>query len=76
VDYRKINVSQVEVQPDGKEKTGFSTGKWLWHFRVKSFGLCNTPATCEKLMERVFRYLAYDSGLVYLDDVIVIDHTF
>jgi hypothetical protein len=27
VDYRKINVSQVEVQPDGKEKTGFSTGK-------------------------------------------------
>jgi hypothetical protein len=40
------------------------------------FGLCNTPATFERLMEKVPRRLTYDSCLVWLRDVIVIGHTF
>jgi hypothetical protein len=35
------------------------------------FGLCNTPATFERLMEPVLRGLTYDACLVYLNDVIV-----
>jgi hypothetical protein len=67
---------QMEVHPDNKEKTAFSTGQGLWHFTVTPFGLCNAPATFEKLMETVLQGLTYDLCLVYLDDVIVIGHTF
>jgi hypothetical protein len=39
------------------------------------FGLCNDPATFERLMKSVLRGLIYDAYIVYLDDIIVIDHT-
>jgi hypothetical protein len=67
---------QVEVHPDDKEKTAFSTGQGLWLSIVMLFGLCNAPATFERLMETVLRGLTYDLCLVYLDDGIVIGHTF
>ena len=44
---------QVEMDKNGKEKTAFSTGKGLYQFTVMPFGLCNSPTTFERLMERV-----------------------
>ena len=35
------------------------------------FGLCNAPATFERLIEAVLRGLPWDICLVYLDDIIV-----
>ena len=67
---------QVALYMEDKEKTAFSTGQGLWQFTVMSFGLCNAPATFERLMESVLRGLTYDACLVYLDDVIVIGRTF
>jgi hypothetical protein len=67
---------QVDLHPDDKEKTAFSTGQGLWQFTVMPFGLCNAPATFERLMETVLRGLTGESCLVYLDDVIVVGHTF
>jgi hypothetical protein len=40
------------------------------------FGLCNAPATFERLMETVSRDLAYESCIVYLDDMILIGYKF
>ena len=40
------------------------------------FGLCNVPATFERLMELVFRGLCLKFCLVYFDDVIVYGKTF
>jgi hypothetical protein len=67
---------QVALRTDDKEKMAFSTGQGLWQFTVMLFGLCNAPATFERLMESVLRGLIYDSCLVYLDDIIVIGRTF
>ena len=36
---------QVEVNPDHKEKTAFSTGTGLYEFNVMPFGLSNAPST-------------------------------
>jgi hypothetical protein len=71
--------------PDGQLFAGGSTPRWqgedfvlygLWQFTVMSFSLCNTPATFKLLRETVLRSITYESCLMYLDDVIVIDHTF
>ncbi|KAG6464703.1 hypothetical protein O3G_MSEX014678 [Manduca sexta] len=67
---------QVEIDPLDKEKTAFSTGKGLWQFKVMPFGLCNAPATFERLMELVLTGLIGDACLVYLDDIIIGGRTF
>ena len=67
---------QVPLDDSAKEKTAFSTGSGLWQFEVMPFGLCNTPATFERLMEQVLFGLPMSVALVYLDDIIVPGHSF
>ncbi|GBN75169.1 Retrovirus-related Pol polyprotein from transposon 297 [Araneus ventricosus] len=67
---------QVEIQLEDKEKTAFTTGQGLWQFKVMPFGLCNAPATFERLMETVLRGLTSEAYLVYLDDIIIVGRTF
>ncbi len=67
---------QVAMDPADKEKTAFSIGGGLWHFRVMPFGLCNAPATFERLMDHVLAGLPWNVCLVYLDDIIVHGRTF
>ena len=40
------------------------------------FGLCNAPASFERLMETVLSGLQWDICLIYLDDIIVIAKSF
>ncbi len=62
---------QVEVDPSDREKTAFATPDGLYQFRVMPFGLCNAPATFQRLMERVLQGLHWSTCLVYLDDIII-----
>ena len=67
---------QVEVDPQDKPKTAFATPDGLFEFNVMPFGLCNAPATFQRLMNMVLAGLQWTNCLVYLDDVIVMGRTF
>ena len=62
---------QVEMKDSDKEKTAFRTPFGLFHFKVMPFGLCNAPATFQRLMELILKGLNWTSCLVYLDDIII-----
>ena len=44
---------QVEVDAKDRFKTAFLTHKGLYTYNVMPFGLCNAPATFQRLMEKV-----------------------
>ena len=67
---------QVEVNPEDREKTAFCTPNGLFEFKVMPFGLCNAPATFQRLMDMVLAGVQWSSCLVYIDDVIIIGKTF
>ena len=67
---------QVGMDKESQEKTAFTTHNGLYEFTVMPFGLCNAPATFQRLMESVLSGLAREKCLVYLDDVLVIGSTF
>ena len=67
---------QVEVAEEDKEKTAFCTPDGLFEFNVLPFGLCNGPATFQRLMDLVLSGLQWSSCLVYLDDVVVVGRSF
>ena len=67
---------QVQMDQRDKEKTAFSTGMGLWQFNVMPFGLCNAPATFERLMEQVLQGLPTQVCLIYLDDILITGKSF
>ena len=67
---------QLPLAPEDKEKCAFSVPmRGHFQFKVMPFGLCNAPASFERLMEQVLAGLQYDRCLVYLDDIIVAGKT-
>ena len=67
---------QVEAAKQDQPKTAFTTSEGLFQFRVMPFGLCNAPATFQRLIDRVLSGLKWSSCLVYLDDIIVVGKSF
>jgi hypothetical protein len=66
---------QVGVDPASREKTAFVTPDGLFEFHRMPFGLCNAPATFQRLMDRVLGSLKWTHCLVYLDDILVFGRT-
>ncbi|CAI5674954.1 unnamed protein product [Oreochromis niloticus] len=63
---------QVEMTPRARKAAAFCTRKRLFEWNVMPFGLCNAPATFQRLMDRVLAGLQWETCLVYLDDIIVL----
>ena len=61
---------QIQMQESSQEKTAFITYDGLYEFRVMPFGLCNAPATFQRLMQRILHGLGEFSS-AYIDDIIV-----
>ena len=67
---------QVGNTEEAKLKSAFyGVGGGLWQFKVMPFGLCNAPATFERLMERVLGQLQWQICLCYIDDILVYSTT-
>ena len=67
---------QVEVCPEHRAKTAFTTQEGLFEFNVMPFGLCNAPATFQRLMDSVLAGLQWSACLVYIDDIIIMGKSF
>ena len=67
---------QVEVAPEDRDKTAFCVGGGgLYRFLTMPFGLCNAPATFQRLMEQVLQGLQWEIAVLYIDDIIVFANT-
>ena len=68
---------QVELNKDDKAKTAFQVGPLgFYECNRMPFGLCNAPATFQRLMERCMGELNLRNCLLYLDDIIIFSSTF
>ena len=68
---------QVEVKEADKAKTAFQVGSLgFYECNRMPFGLCNAPATFQRLMERCMGDLNLRDCLIYLDDIIIFSTTF
>ena len=67
---------QVQMKESDAEKTAFVTSGGLYQFCVMPFGLCNAPATFQRLMECVLSGLNFEICLLYIDDIIVFSENF
>ena len=67
---------QIEMDPATREKSAFVTHCGLHEFVRMPFGLCNAPATFQRLMQVVLAGLEWKCCFVYLDDILVCSKTF
>lgn len=68
---------QVPMSNEDKEKTAFATPRGgLYQYNVMPFGLCNAPATFQRIIERTLSGLQWNVAVLYLDDIIVYGKSF
>ena len=73
----KSGYHQVDIEETHKERTAFTVGPLgFYEYNCMPFGLCNSPATYQRLMNECFEGLHLKSCLIYLDDIIDLSVTF
>ena len=67
---------QVKMAEESRQYTSFTVGSMgMYEFLHMPYGLCNTPATFQHLMQNCQGELNFTYTLIYLDDVIVYSKT-
>jgi hypothetical protein len=66
---------QIEVDPQDRVKTTFSSHYGNYHFTLLPFGVTNAPAFFQRTMDCILSGLTWKKCLIYIDDVIVFGKT-
>lgn len=68
---------QIPLEEGSREKTAFTVpGRGLFQFKKMPFGLHNSPATWQRLIDKVLGHDLEPFLFVYLDDIVVVTQTF
>ena len=67
---------QVAMKESDKQKTAFSCPFGLYEHNRMPFGLCNAPATFQRLMQSVMHDHIFRILLCYLDDILIYSKNF
>jgi len=68
---------QVEIEESDREKTAFSVGNLgFYQCNRMSYGLCNAPASFQRLMERCMGDMHLRDCLVFIDDILIFSRNF
>jgi hypothetical protein len=68
--------NQIPVKSEDIKKTAFVTKYGLFEYTTMPFGLCNAPATFQRVMEIALAGLQWTTCLIYLDDVLIFGRNF
>ena len=63
--------NQIKINEEDQEKTSFVTSQRLFCYKVMPFGLKNTGATYQRLMNKMFAHQIGRNVQVYVDDMLV-----
>ena len=63
--------NHISMDPNDQEKTSFVTGQRTYCYQVMPFGLKNTGATYQRLVNKMFHKQIRASMEVYIDDMLV-----
>jgi hypothetical protein len=66
---------QVRVRNQDIHKTAFQTPDGLMEWVAMPFGMCNAPATFQRMMNDILRDFLHKFVTVYLDDVCIYNRT-
>jgi hypothetical protein len=73
--FTKINLKNgynlIWINSGDKWKTAFKTQYGLYEYTMMPFGLSNTPATFQNMMNHIFQDLLDVGLIVYLDDILI-----
>ena len=78
-DFTKLDVcwgyNNVQIKEGDKWKAAFQTNRGLFKPLVMIFGLTNSPATFQTMMNNIFNDLIDEGYMaVYMDDILVYTH--
>ena len=67
----KSGYNLIRIKEGDQWKTAFRTRYGLFEYKVMPFGLANTPATFQHMMNEIFRDMIDLGVVIYLDDILI-----